>query len=130
MVVVIIGLLAAFVVPNFFGAQTGAQIDLTQAAIDSGLGGALKMYRVHLGHYPTEDEGGLTALVEEPEDEELAKKWRGPYIEDLKSLRDAWGNELIYQSPGEYNEGGYDLSSPGPDGEEGTEDDIINWAEA
>ncbi|MCK4343509.1 MAG: type II secretion system major pseudopilin GspG [Phycisphaerae bacterium] len=127
MVVVIIGLLAAFVVPSFFGAGEGVKIDLTQATIDSGLGGSLKMYRVHMGHYPTEDEGGLMALIEEPEDEELAKKWHGPYLEKVTNLRDAWGNELIYESPGKYNEDGYDLSSAGPDEQEDTDDDLCNW---
>lgn len=127
MVVVIIGLLAAFVVPNFFGTGERAREDLTRAKIDSGLGGALKMYRVHMGHYPTDDEGGLKALMEKPSDEDRAKKWAGPYIEKASDLKDEWGNDLIYKSPGQYNEQGFDLSSPGRDGQEGTEDDITNW---
>jgi general secretion pathway protein G len=127
MVVVIIGLLAVFVAPSFFGTGEKAKEDLTRAKIESGLGGALKMYRVHMDHYPTDDEGGLKALIDKPSDEELAKKWAGPYIERLTDLKDAWGNDLIYKCPGQYNEQGYDLSSPGHDGQEGTEDDIVNW---
>ena len=127
MVVVIIGLLAAFVAPTFFGTGERAKEDLTRAKIDSGLGGALKMYRVHVGHYPTEEEGGLKALMEKPDDEDLAKKWAGPYIEKANDLKDAWDHDLIYKAPGQYNTEGYDLSSPGKDGQEGTEDDITNW---
>jgi len=126
MVVVIIGILAALVVPNFFGAQEGAKKDLTQALIDSGVNGTLDMYRMHMGRYPTTDEG-LAALVEAPDDDELAEKWRGPYVKDGSKLKDAWGNELIYESPGQYNETMYDLSSPGQDNQEGTDDDVTNW---
>lgn len=129
MVVVIIGLLAAFVVPNFFGAGERARKDLTQALIDSGLNGALDLYRAHMGTYPPSDEGGLELLVEPPEEEEQAEKWAGPYIQKAEDLRDAWGNELFYEFPGEYNENSYDLYSAGPDGEEGTDDDIKNWRE-
>ncbi len=127
MVVVIIGLLAAFVVPNFFGAGEKAKKDLTQALVDSGLNGALDLYRAHMGNYPKTDDGGLTLLLEQPDDEDLAKKWHGPYIKKAKDLKDPWGQDLLYAFPGEVNENGYDLSSTGPDTEEGTDDDIINW---
>ncbi len=127
MVIVIIGLLAAFVAPNFFGAEGKAKKDLTQAKIDSGLGGALKMYRAHVGHYPTEEEGGLKALTQKPDNEDVAKKWAGPYVDKVTDLQDAWGNELIYRSPGQYNETSFDLASPGEDGQEGTDDDLVNW---
>ena len=64
MVVAIIGLLAAFVVPRLFGTRDKAQIDLTQATVDKGLNGVLDMYKLHMGHYPREDDEGLIALVE------------------------------------------------------------------
>ncbi len=127
MVVVIIGLLAAFVAPTFFGTGERAKEDLTRAKIESGLGGALKMYRVHVGHYPTEEEGGLKALMQKPDNEDIAKKWAGPYLENANGMKDEWGNDLIYKAPGQYNTDGYDLSSKGKDGQEGTEDDITNW---
>ena len=127
MVVVIIGILAALVVPNFFGASEGAKIDLTKALIESGVNGTLDLYRLHMGHYPRSDEGGLAALVEAPDDDELAEKWRGPYVKDGAKLKDTWGNDLIYESPGEINEDSYDLSSAGPNEQEGDEDDITNW---
>ncbi|MBU0641322.1 MAG: type II secretion system major pseudopilin GspG [Planctomycetes bacterium] len=127
MVIVIIGILAAFVVPNFFNVGEDAKKKMTQALLDSGVNGTLDMYKLHIGHYPTEEEGGLLALVEPPEDEELAEKWAGPYLKDGAKLKDAWGNELIYVSPGEYNEETYDLSSPGANGVEGDDDDVANW---
>lgn len=127
MVVVIIGLLAAFVVPNFFGVQRDTEIKLAKAAIEGSLANALKMYRLNIGRYPTEEDGGLMALVQKPDNEELAAKWSGPYIEDAAKLKDPWGSDYVYQSPGRYNEGGFDLSSPGPDRQAGTDDDITNW---
>lgn len=127
MVIVIIGVLAAFVVPNFFGASKGAKIDLTRALIKSGINGALDMYKMRMGHYPTDDEGGLDALINAPDDEELAKRWLEPFIKEGTKLEDAWQSDLIYSSPGEYNENSYDLSSPGPNMIEGDDDDITNW---
>ncbi len=126
MVVVIIGILAALIVPNLIGTLKGVEEDTTRVMIESGLKTPLNLYRMHMGHFPTSDEG-LAALVEAPDDDELAEKWRGPYVEDGSKLKDAWGNEFIYESPGQYNEDRYDLSSPGPNGQEGDDDDITNW---
>jgi general secretion pathway protein G len=126
MVVVIIGILAALVVPNLFGTLEGARIDTTKSTVESGFNGMLDLYKMHMGHYPTTDEG-LAALVEQPEDDELAEKWRGPYLKEGTKLEDAWGHEFNYESPGQYNENSYDLSSPGPNGQEGDDDDITNW---
>ena len=123
MVVAIIGLLAAFVVPQLFGARDKAKVDLTKALIKSGINGTLDRYKLDMGQYPGEDEDGLMALVEPPDDEEELENWGGPYIK-AEDLVDAWGNELIYMFPADVNEGGYDLSSAGPDEEEGTDDDI------
>jgi general secretion pathway protein G len=127
MVVTIIGLLAAFVVPQLFGARRKAEVQLTEALIKSGINGTLERYRLDMGHYPREEDGGLRALVDKPDDEKEAKKWAGPYIKNAEDLRDAWQNELIYECPGSVNTDSYDLSSPGPDGNQGTDDDITNW---
>ena len=126
MVVVIIGILAAIVVPNLFGTLEGAKIDKTKAEVKNGFNGALDLYRLHMGRYPTSDEG-LAALLEKPDDDEQAEKWRGPYVKDGTTFKDAWGNSYVYEAPGQVNESSYDLSSPGPDGREGTDDDITNW---
>jgi general secretion pathway protein G len=130
MVVVIIGLLAAFVVPNFINAPDTAKRGLALGAVgpNGTLATALKMYRLAVGRYPTTDEG-LKALVEPPDDEEMAKKWKnggGPFI-DAGGLKDPWGKDFLYECPGNYNKDGFDLSSPGSDGQNGTDDDITNW---
>jgi general secretion pathway protein G len=128
MVVVIIGLLAAFVVPNFFGAGDRARKDLTQALVDSGLNGALDLYKAHVGMYPPSEDGGLQLLLEAPEDEVLAEKWAGPYVKKAQDLLDPWGSDLVYECPGDINgEDSYDLSSAGPNRQEGDDDDIVNW---
>jgi general secretion pathway protein G len=131
MVVVIIGLLAAFVMPSFMRAPETARIGLAKAAVtgNGSLPTALKMYKVAMNSYPTTDQG-LKALVEPPSDETLATKWRnggGPFIDDIKGLKDPWEHDYIYECPGTYNKDGFDLSSPGPDGETSTSDDITNW---
>ena len=110
---------------TFIGTETKAKEKLADAAIKSGLG-AIDRYRIDMGHYPRSEDGGLRALIEKPSDEQEAKKWAGPYV-GAEGLKDPWGNEYIYEYPGRYNEGGYDLSSPGADGQPGNDDDITNW---
>lgn len=125
LVIAIIALLAAFVIPSFMNVESGAKIDVTKSMVSDGgaLAGALELYRMNVGTYPEE----LSELVEQPEDEDQAAKWRGPYIKDVSKLKDAWQKDLNYKFPGEVNENGYDLWSNGPDGEEGSDDDIGNW---
>lgn len=124
MVIVILGVLAALIVPQFAGTQEGAYKDLTATRIKD-LRNKLEMFKLNCDRFPTSDEG-LIALVQQPDDEELAEKWRGPYL-DESGLKDAWGRELQYESPGSNNEGTFDLSSAGPNGQFGDEDDITNW---
>jgi len=54
--------------------------------------------------------------------------WRGPYLKNETEIpTDPWGEPYIYECPGRHNPNGYDLSSLGPDKQQGTEDDISNW---
>jgi len=99
---------------------------MAQATVDSGFANALDVYRRDMGDFPRTDDGGVRLLVEPPQDVELAKKWAGWYAKG-KDLVDPWGHEYIYQYPGKHNKKGYDLSSAGPDGQEGTDDDFVNW---
>lgn len=131
-VVGILALLAAFVVPNLIGSSQQAKIGIAQTAVGrSGeISQQLKKYQFDVGQYPETDEG-LEALFRLPssidEDDEL---WKGPYLEgDPEDLRDPWGQEFVYESPGKFNEDGFDLSSKGPDRKEDTEDDVKNWKE-
>lgn len=123
MVIVILGILAAVLVPQFMGTQRRAEIDLTQTKIKA-LATSLETFRMHCGRYPTTDEG-LAALVTAPNDDALEGRWAGPYIKELP--KDAWNRDLQYESPGRYNETSYDLSSAGPNGQFGDDDDIANW---
>jgi general secretion pathway protein G len=66
-------------------------------------------------------------LANEPSDSKQAKKWAGPYIATNKDLIDPWDNPYKYDAKGKKNQGGFDVWSTGPDGQDGTADDIGNW---
>ena len=111
-VMVIIGLLAATVVPKFFGQVDKAMQQDAQAQIEL-LGQALDLYRLEQHKYPTSDDG-LNAIKN--------------YLK--KNIpKDPWGNDYVYESPGKEGRG-YDLYSFGADnaeGGEGTDMDIVSW---
>lgn len=111
-VVALIGLLAAFIVPNVIGQSEKARVDLANANM-SAISTQLEMYRMHNGRYPTTEEG-LRALVEKPAN---ARNWTTPYLS--KMPEDPWNNPYVYMSPGINNP--YDLISLGADAREGGE---------
>jgi general secretion pathway protein G len=121
LVLVILTALAAVVVPKFVGRGKQAQIVRAQSDI-AALGVALGAFEVDNGRYPTSAEG-LGALSIQPSG---LTNWKGPYIE-RPVVNDPWGNPYVYACPGTHNSDGYDLHSFGPDGQDGTEDDIDNW---
>ncbi len=125
-VVVIIGLLAAMIVPSVVGHVEQARVTRARQDIQA-LGTALTMYRIDNFRYPTTDQG-LKALVERPADPTI-KNWRdGGYL-GQGSLKDPWGNEYQYVYPGTHGHE-YDLYSLGANGEEGSTDSntvIGNW---
>ncbi|MDM8008262.1 MAG: type II secretion system major pseudopilin GspG [Phycisphaerae bacterium] len=125
-VVGILALLAAFVVPSLIGTQKDAYIKTTKANMDS-LASVMQLFNLHMGRFPKE----LAELRDKPEDEAEEEKWKGPYIDSLDKLKDAWGHEFQYLGNDEAkaNEGSYDIWSLGPDGEDNTDDDIRNWAD-
>lgn len=121
-VVAIIGLLAGYVGPKYFGQIGKAEVKAARAQID-GLEKALDAYRLDIGRYPTTEQG-LNALVVQPGG---VAKWQGPYLK--KALPpDPWGKPYVYKSPGAHGE--FDLSSYGRDGApggSGEDADITNW---
>lgn len=125
LVVGIIALLAAFVVPSFLNTDAKARRQTTEAMVKSGgtLATQIELFRMHMGTFPEE----LSELSTKPDGDDT-DKWGGPYITDANALKDAWGHELMYKYPGEYNEGSYDLWSVGEDGDDGSDDDIKNWS--
>ncbi len=125
LVVVIIGMLAAAVAVSLTGTGERAKVDITKIQIEK-VSTALELYRTHMNRYPSADRGGLRALIDQPDDEEERKLWGGPYIK-AKDLKDAWNQDLVNEYPGRNNERRFDLSSAGPDGDAGSDDDITNW---
>jgi len=110
-VVAIIGLLAGYVAPRYFGQVGRSEVNAAKAQIDA-LEKALDQYRLDTGTYPT-NELGLNALVQRPPNE---AKWNGPYLRKGVPL-DPWGKPYLYKMPGE--KGDYDLISYGKDGQPG-----------
>ena len=121
LVVVIIGILAALVIPKIAGQGERARVTAATADINGGIKSALGQYEVDNGFYPK----SLQDLIVQPGN---AKNWHGPYFDSPAKLpTDPWGNNYIYYYPGKHNANSYDLLSTGPDGKEGTDDDIGNW---
>ncbi len=121
-VMVIIGLLAAYVGPKYFSQVGKSEIKMAQAQIDA-LEKALHQYRLDVGSYPA-TELGLAALVNRPSNE---PRWHGPYLSKTPPA-DPWGRAYVYKYPGERSE--FDLLSYGKDGQPGGDGeaaDITNW---
>jgi len=121
-VMVIIGLLAGYVGPKYFGQIGKSENKVARAQLDA-LEKALDQYRLDTGHYPA-PESGLAALIQKPPNE---AKWDGPYLKKIVPM-DPWGRPYIYKLPGEHGE--YDLVSYGKDGQPGgtgEASDIVNW---
>ncbi len=120
LVLVILGILAAIVVPKFSGRTEQAKLVAAQTQISS-FSTALEAFEVDNGYFP-KGKSGLTDLVQQPRD---AQSWRGPYMKDIP--KDPWGNDYIYECPGKHNTSSFDVMSMGPDQRVGGDDDITNW---
>lgn len=121
LVLVILGILAAIVVPKFSGRTEQARETAARTQIAT-FGTALDSFEVDVGYYP-KGRNGLNDLFSQPRD---AQNWRGPYIKN-EIPKDPWQNDYVYECPGKNNPSSYDLLSMGPDGRAGTEDDITNY---
>jgi general secretion pathway protein G len=133
LVLAILGMMAGIGIFAIVQQREGAKIDSTKLMLNS-IGEALDAYNMNIGHYPTEEEGGLSGLLTKPSytDEAIGANWRGPYLK--QEPRDPWGNKINYQvtqaGTPEAALTPYKLWSNGPDGSDGTEDDIKNWSDA
>ena len=122
-VMVIIGLLAAFVVPKLIGRVGESKQTAAKAQIEL-LSTAIEMYKLDTGKYPLQDTG-LQSLNAKPGD---IQNWKGPYMKKEKIPKDPWGVDYIYKYPGTH--GDYDLISYGADGSDGgsgDNKDIVSW---
>ncbi|MDB6092105.1 MAG: type secretion system protein GspG [Gammaproteobacteria bacterium] len=124
-VVIIIGLLAAVIVPQVISKVDEARVAKAKQDIQS-LETALTMFRLDNSKYPTTDQG-LTALTQQPTDPTI-RHWRpGGYLQRIS--KDPWGADYQYASPGTHSKE-YDLYTLGADqqpGGEGVDADIGNW---
>jgi general secretion pathway protein G len=122
LVLVILGVLAAIVVPKFAGRTEQARNTAAKTQI-SNFETALDAFEVDNGYYP-KGKNGLNDLVVQPKD---APNWRGPYLKQESIPNDPWGQAYIYDCPGKHNASTYDIMSMGPDGRVGGDDDITSW---
>jgi general secretion pathway protein G len=125
-VLVIIGLLAALIIPNVLDRAEDARVTTAQTQIRN-LEQALKMYRLDNQRYPSTEQG-LQALLSKPTTNPVPNNWRRPYMDELP--QDPWGAAYQYQNPGTKGRGGIDLFSMGADGQrggEGKDADIGHW---
>jgi general secretion pathway protein G len=110
-VIVIIGLLAGYVAPRYFGQVGKSEVQVAKAQIES-IEKALDQYRLDTRNYPSAEQG-LDALVNKPSN---ANGWAGPYLKKAVP-NDPWGRAYVYRTPGAKGE--FDLYSLGKDGKPG-----------
>ena len=124
-VITILGILAALIVPRVMDRPDQARATAARADI-AAIVGALKLYKLDNGTYPSTDQG-LAALVKKPERGDIPRNWKaGGYLDKLPV--DPWGTEYQYLNPGIRGE--VDVFSLGKDrkpGGEGLDADIGSW---
>ncbi len=127
-VIIILGLLAAIVMPRIVGETDRARYE--QAKIQMRIiEDALKRYKLDNGRFPSTEQG-LEALVQQPTVGVVPRQWpTGGYLDKPEVPGDPWGGQYVYISPGQ-NGPDYDLKSFGADGLEGGEEydaDLESW---
>ena len=123
-VLVILGILAALIVPNVLSRTDDARAAAARTDINAIMQG-LKLYRLDNQRYPSAEQG-LQALVIRPAAPPAPINWKGPYLEKLPN--DPWGSPYQYLNPGVKAE--VDVMSFGADGKsggEGKDADIGSW---
>ncbi|MGM0593464.1 MAG: type II secretion system major pseudopilin GspG [Pseudomonadota bacterium] len=124
-VVVILGILAAVIVPKIMDNPDKARIVKARSDVQA-LKSALDLYKLDNFSYPSTDQG-LEALVEKPSGSPEARNWKqGGYLDGLP--KDPWGNPYQYLNPGVHSEVDiYSLGADGRPGGDGVNADIGNW---
>lgn len=125
-VVVILGILAAIVVPNIMDSPDRARVAKAKQDIQM-IESALELYKLDNYVYPSTQQG-LQALVAQPAGDPPARNWKpGGYLKQL--VKDPWGNDYQYLNPGTHGE--VDIFTYGADGKPGGDGyaaDIGNWS--
>jgi len=117
-VIVILGLLAAMVMPSLTGKGEEAKRNLVCVQMKSIYNGALDMFKINNSVYPSTEEG-LEALISNPDEELYTNYSTSGYFKDSKMPKDSWGNKFIYIN----EEGSVELISLGADKKEGGKDE-------
>ncbi len=123
-VLAILGLLAAIVGPQVLKYLGSSRSQAAKVQVEN-ISAALDHFNLDMGHYPTEEEGGLQALVTPPSD---APHWGGPYLQKSSALIDPWRRKYLYRVPGVH--GDVDVWTYGSDGVAGGVNearDVGNW---
>ena len=119
-VLVILGMIAAVVAPNAFKRMGESRVHIAKIQI-SEFEASMQLYLFDMRRPPTTAEG-LQALIQNPTGSD---SWQGPYLNKRELPNDPWGKPYTYKSPGEH--GDFEICSAGPDGTDGTDDDVCNW---
>jgi general secretion pathway protein G len=120
LVVIILGVLAAMVMPRLAGRSEEARIAAAKTDVLTNIALGLDLFEMDQRRFPTTEEG-LLALRQDPG----FTGWKGPYLK--RDTKDPWGNPYHYAQPATRSQQDYDLYSAGPNGIEGDEDDVGNW---
>jgi len=121
LVLVILVILASFAVVQFTGVRRAANVQAARTQVGL-IETAVQTYESSVNSYPP----NLQALLTQPQDIPDPSKWAGPYLYH-EIPKDPWGNYYQYASSGKHNPNSFDVWSFGPDGADGTADDIGNW---
>lgn len=131
LVILILGMLAGVAIVALAGSRDRARIDTTKLKLKA-IESAMETYNAHMQRYPSEQDGGLKALLVKPAEEgegTTASAWAGPYLKE--DPKDAWEHDFHYElqdtSAGTTGGPAFKLWSDGPDGQSGTADDIKNY---
>lgn len=122
-VLIILGLVASIAGPNVMKYLGSSKAKTAKLQIKE-IGSALELYFLDTGQYPPSEQG-LKLLVN---NDASVMGWNGPYFKQAQIPLDPWGNNYVYQMPGDH--GAFDLMSYGADNQPGGESDdrdINNW---
>ena len=124
-------MLVLFIIALILGSGVYMMQNVGQDAEISKAGADIKTWETNLIRYKTKalilptQQQGLEAMVNKPTIEPFPKRWT--QMAKPEALMDPWARKYQYRNPGKKNPSGYDIFSLGPDGQEGTEDDVGNW---
>ena len=121
-VIVLIGLVIGLVVGNLEAIMGTGKVKLAKSAVNNSFSSPLLAFKTAAGDDPTTEQGLRVLLVPMPD-----KGAPEPLLRSVEALNDPWGHPYQYRCPGVRRPYSYDLWSMGPDGKDGTDDDIGNW---